>query len=468
MGKKLSFFGSAFYYTIGVVLAQGTTFLTLMVLARLVSPDDNAMLNLYATWASVFGTIVGLQGYGSMNNARLDFGREQLDAYTSASFGLGSISLLIMMAVLLVFGDFFAVAMKFPVELLVLCLLQGFFTYSVQHIAQKYRVLNKPVPFVIWTAAVSILRLVLSVSLVWMLKERQQNDLYMGDVYGSFAANAAVGAVAVIVILFKGKVFYNRAWWKYCLAISLPFVFSGLANLVLAQSDRYMLISLATTTEAGIYSYVFTIAQVAVALWMAFNNAWSVWYYDKTHAGKSEEIVQLFKKYALFVTLLSMGLILVSPDIVRIFGGAEYSPGISITPLMMGGCYFMFLYTFPVAYESYKRKTAYIAIGTFSAAALNIIINLFSIPAWGMMGAAFSSICSYIMLFIFHYIIARFVIKGFEIPFRLLMLQGLFVLGAIALTYISLEITALRWVLLAILALASLRVYKESRHIMME
>lgn len=472
MSKKLSFFGSAFYYTIGVVAAQGTTFLALMILARLMSPEDYGLLSLYGTWASVFGTIVGIQAHGSLNNARIDYGKENLDKYTSASFGLGALSMLVVLGVLLIFQNPLSSIMRFPAWVLVLCLFQGFFSYCIQHIAQKYRVQNRPGPFIGWTASVAVLRLVLSVGIVLAYRNSGANDLYYGDIYGSFFAYAAVGVAAIVVIIAKGKVLFNAKWWKYCFLISMPFVLSGLANLVLGQSDRYMLIALlgdsAGEYATGIYSYVYNIGMIATAVWLAFNNAWSVWYYDKTHAGEKEQIVTLYKKYSLFVTLLSMAFILIAPDVIRILGGAEYAEGVYIIPLITAGCYFQFLYTFPVAYESYKRKTGYIAIGTLLAAVVNILVNLYTIPKFGAMGAAISSACAFVALFVFHFIIARFIIKNFELSFWQLLKPALYVVAGVAVTYLAIDIWPLRIAIMAVLLVFSFRVFKQSRHIMME
>ena len=272
----------------------------------------------------------------------------------------------------------------------------------------------------------------------------------------------------VSLSLKKEKTLYHAKWWRYCIVISLPFVFSGLANLILGQSDRLMLQALSTPFETGVYSYVYNFGMVSMGVWTAFNYAWSVWYFDKTHANQKDQIVHLYKKYGMFVTLLSVAFVLVSPDIVRILGGAEYQSGIYMIPLIAAGCFFFFLYTFPVAYESYKQKTVYIAIGTVTAAALNIGLNFYFVPKWGGMGAAASTLISYVMLFVFHYVIAKYVLKGFELSFIHLLVPALIITSALAGTYLLVDFWPARWIAgIAVLAF-SFRIYKQSRHIMME
>lgn len=464
MNKNQTFFGNAFYYTIGVIAAQGTTFAALMILGRLMSPEQYAPLSIYGIWASIFGMIAGVQAHGSLNNAKLDFGPEKLNAYTSSTYGMGLVSLAVLLGVVLLFQNFFTAFTQFSLTVVLFAVLQGFFSFTIQHLANKYRVLNRPKPFIFWTASVAVARLAISVPLVMQIT----GNKYLGDVYGSFIAYTAIGAVAAVVIIAKGKTLFRADWWKYCIVISLPFVFSGLANLVLGQSDRLMLQALSTPAQTGVYSYVYNIGLVSMGVWTAFNYAWSVWYFDKTHVGEKDQIVHLYKKYCLFVTFLSVAFVLVSPDIVRILGGQEYQGGIYMIPLIAAGCFFFFLYTFPVAYESYRQKTVYIAIGTVAAAALNIGLNFYFIPRWGGMGAAITTLISYVMLFIFHYIIAKYVLKGFELSFVHLLVPALMVGAALAASYLFIDIWPVRWIVGVLLLAFSFKIYRQSRHIMME
>jgi Membrane protein involved in the export of O-antigen and teichoic acid len=399
-----------------------------------------------------------------MNNARLDYGADKLNAYTSATFGLGLVGLAALLGVFLLLQNIFIAALHFSFFVILLCILQGFFFFAVQHLAAKYQVQNRPGSFIFWTSMVAIVRLAVSTSLVLLFV----NNKYLGDVYGSSIAYSTVGVAAILVIVIRGKTLYNAKWWKYCLKISTPLIFSALANTFLFTLDRIMMQNLSTPAETGVYSFVYNIAIVTTAVWLAFNKPWVVWYFDKTHAGKKEEIIHLFKKYSLFVTLLSAAFTLVCPDFVRIIGAAGYQSGIYTIPLLAAGCYFIFLYSFPVNYESYKQKTIFIAVGTLSAAALNFGLNFYTIPHFGGNGAAAASLISFFMLFIFHYIIAKHVIRGFEISFIQLLIPALYIFAALAATYLFMNMWPVRWGICIVMLVLSFRTYRQSRHIMME
>jgi hypothetical protein len=81
------------------------------------------------------------------------------------------------------------------------------------------------------------------------------------------------------------------------------------------------------------------------------------------------------------------------------------------------------------------------------------------------MGAAVTTMISYAVLFFFQYIIARFIIKGFQINLRQLLVPAAFAACVMALTYAAMDVIWLRWALAGAFVVMSLFVYKKSRHI---
>lgn len=452
-------------YTLGVILAQGLTFLLVQVLFPhvILNPADFTEINLYHLWADVFTSIIGLQAASSLNNARLDFGREKLFAYTSSLIGIGLIMLGVTCALAAVFAPEITSFTGFPIYVVFSFLGQGFFYFCVTLNAEKSRVLNVPLMFVLWTALVSVLRLIFSMIFVTRLTANQ----YLGDVAGSLLANGIVGSAAIFSMYKSGRKFADLKHWKYCLALSVPIVFHTLSSMILAQSDQQMLKMMIGEEKTAPYSYAYNMSALANAIWLAFNNAWTVWYYDRAKEGANEAIVGLYKKYSLFVLLFNVAVLLVSPDLVLWLGGAEYSAGANIIPLMMIGCFFMFLYTFPVNYESYSQKTKFIALGTSCAAGVNIALNFWFIPNMGILGAAITTLIAYGMLFLFHYLIVKFIIKGFQISFKNLIIPAFLISAAAALTYILMNASGARWAIAMSALVFSFFVYRKSKDIMM-
>jgi O-antigen/teichoic acid export membrane protein len=96
-----------------------------------------------------------------------------------------------------------------------------------------------------------------------------------------------------------------------------------------------------------------------------------------------------------------------------------------------------------VNYAFYEKKTKYIAAITIITGVLNVLLNYLLIPKFGYVAAAWTTLISYIVLFLLHYINVKWVIKvkritNVRIFFRpTLILILLWILHFFLITYIE-------------------------------
>jgi len=81
------------------------------------------------------------------------------------------------------------------------------------------------------------------------------------------------------------------------------------------------------------------------------------------------------------------------------------------------------------------------------AAVVNIVANYFMIPVWGIKGASIATMISYIMLFVFHHIIAHFAVKEakYHYKFRTFVPGIIAVAVTGAVFYLLLDYAYVRW-----------------------
>ena len=130
---------------------------------------------------------------------------------------------------------------------------------------------------------------------------------------------------------------------------------------------------------------------------------------------------------------------------------ASYWSGIKIIPFIALAYYFNFLYSFPANYEFFCEKTVFISIGTLCAAIINIVLNFLLIPSYGILGAAIATLIGYVFSFLFHDIIARFIVKNFEYSFMFYLKGLLPLLMVIVFYYFTIDLWLVRWVLASFL-----------------
>ena len=289
--------------------------------------------------------------------------------------------------------------------------------------------------------------LTIGVSLLLIIFVFDAEDNYWGRIIGQSAVYAAIGIILFSHMLCRGKVLYNKEYWLFTLPVTVPTIFHSLAHIVLNQSDKVMIQGMVSNSAARIYALASTFSTVMNSIWHAFNNSWVPFYYEYTRQDQIDEMKKRAGNYIELFTIVTMGFILLSREVFHLYAADKtFWAGTDYVPLFALGYYFVFLYSFPVNYEFYNKKTKTIAIGTTAAAALNIILNYVMIKQWGAVGAVIATVSAHALQFIFHYLSACRISPG-RFPFKFtVFIPGAAGVGMACVIYwMTLELWYVRW-----------------------
>ncbi len=403
-----------FYNILSTVLLQGISLFTAPYFSRMLGNTNYGIVSIYTTWVSLLATLFGLQTQSTIAVSKNEFQRDDNLKYQSSILFLSVVSYAIFSAIMVVctpiFSKWFGMgnAMYFAV------LLQGFGLFCSQFLNIKFTYEFMADRNLVLSVFISLASVVIALTMIRFLPP----DInYWSKISGTLIIYTLVGAVTCFYIFSRGKTFYNREFWKFCLPLSVPIIFHNLSGLALNQSDRIMLQNIENNSIVGIYSLAFSFANVLSVIWNALNNSWVPYYYKYTHDGDLKGIEVHSGNYAELFTVLSAGFILLTPEVYHIFADTTYWSGTKLIPLFALGFYFIFLYSFPVNYEFYNKNTKMVALGTTGAALMNIILNYFFILKFSMVGAAVATAISHGLQFIFHHICAKKGIKKGDYPY---------------------------------------------------
>ena len=94
-----------------------------------------------------------------------------------------------------------------------------------------------------------------------------------------------------------------------------------------------------------------------------------------------------------------------------IFATKEFYEAIYIIPAITGSVYFMFLFNVFANVEYYYNETKYVAFASIGAAVTNVILNLIFIKQFGYVAAGYTTLVSYILYALGHFIFMRKICK---------------------------------------------------------
>jgi O-antigen/teichoic acid export membrane protein len=224
------------------------------------------------------------------------------------------------------------------------------------------------------------------------------------------------GNILVFLITFPflrknmvGK--FNFGELRGMLNYGFPLVFTTIAMMLMNLGDRYILKYILGYSEVGIYSIGYKIAGVInLFILQSFKMGFLPIAYKQY--GYEKQADRFFAKvltYFVFTLVIAgLSLSLFSKEIVIFFSKREeYWSAYQIIPLMSLAFVLQGIqYVFSLGLH-YVKKTKYNAFIVLSIAILNIGLNFLLIPRYKIMGAAITTVISWILMSIFFYYFAQ-------------------------------------------------------------
>jgi O-antigen/teichoic acid export membrane protein len=286
------------------------------------------------------------------------------------------------------------------------------------------------------------------VLLVVLLKERK----YMGKVYADFLVSGLFAGYGIYYLSRLAHFTIEAKHIRYALMFSLPLIPHTISRFILGYYDRIIIRQLTTAEATGLYSFAYDVGTAMNLVVMASGKAWRPFFFEDYRTGQFEKINRMALEYANHIYLAAVAIILFSSDVVILLADKQYHAALPLVPIIVLGYVFVFLYTLFFQYAAFRHRTGLISINTFIAGFANIGLNYYYIPIYGYQAAAYTTLASFALLFLLHYINARVVLKEKVLSISQLI-PHLLVTCGIAVAFIVLTRTVASYPLLLLMRL---------------
>ena len=279
-------------------------------------------------------------------------------------------------------------------------------------------------------------------------------------VKGILYANLAAAIINLIVLIpfqityLQGK--YSWSAVKGMLRFGLPMVPNGLAYLIVEISDRYLMPRLINKEVLGEYTANHKLGTILLLLVIAFRTAWQPFFLKVAKQSDAKEIYSRVMTYYLFIAAFVVLVVTMTIEyIVKIpiapgmtLLGESYWGGVKIIPIILFS-YLMFGVYVNLTVGIYiEKKSEWMIIFTGLAAMINVSSNVYLMPIYGMMGAAFANFLAYFIMMVSIFIANQ---KLYHIAYEYGRLFWIICYLAIALTlYYYIDLNVLTRLLLII------------------
>ena len=441
-----------FFNFLSTVISSGVAFLTMPIFTRLLGAEQYGLYAIYHAWLTILICFMGLSVNSGLGTGYYKFKERYLDFRSSTQLE-GTFFGLLMIIILLACYPIIQPVFGYSWFLFIILLLHTFATFITNFsgsawVFEKHAAKNMVVAIVLLTST-SLL------SIVLLLKWNFETPLFYARALGAALPHILL-AIIVWILLFHehpGKI--NKEYWRYSFFFGIPMVFHLLSHQVLGQSDRLMMQWMHVDgSQIGIYSFFYTFVAILTTILNALNTSWCPFLYDDLSKKEYQKINKRIVHYVQIFTIMCVGFLLVSREVMKFFANSEYWSGAPLVPILVTSVYCTFFYQFGVNYEFFNSKPRYVAIGTIIAAACNIVLNYIMIPVWGMYGAAFATLCSYLILALIHTLVVKtWRLTRYPLTYKPVLIGlVLVVLGCFAYEFME-EMVLIRWIMAVIIGL---------------
>lgn len=397
---------ASFWFLISSFLQRGISVITTPIFTRILSTSEYGNYSVFNSWLGIATIIVTLNLYCGVYMTGLVKFSERKAAYSSALQGLTLTLCTVWTIIYLVGHNFWNNLLNLTtvqmLSMLVLIWTSTSFAFwsTYQRVEYKYRAM------IIVTLLVSLAKPLLGIALVV-----NAEDKVTARILGLVIVELIGYTWTFFYQMFKGKVFFSKEIWKYALAFNIPLIPHYLAAVVLNSSDRIMIESMVGSSEAGIYSLAYSVSMIMTLFNSATQQTLLPWIYQKIKEGRQTDIHKIVYPIMVFIGCLNIALIMLAPEVVKIFAPPSYYDAIYVIPPVAMSVFFMFIYDTFVPFEFYFEKTKFIAVSSMGAALLNIGLNYIFINIYGYIAAGYTTFVCYVLNALFHFIFMTKVCK---------------------------------------------------------
>lgn len=397
-------------YTIGNYLLKGISLITIPLFARALSTTEYGTVSLFLSYEAILYILIGLAIHSSYNSAKAQYfemnnrgGTQGYYRYVSATIIMVSCIAATYAGAVLIFAKPLEAALSMDRFLLVLLVCYSWATAVIVCFNTEAGIRYSYQGYLLIAGLNALGNIAVSVLLVFYIFPEHRD---YGRILG-IVAPALVIAIGICVYYFhRARPEFDRSALMWGIRYSLPIIPHGISQVILNQFDRIMIIRMINQASGGIYSFSYNIYSILAITANSLDKVWHPWFYEKRVKNEFAAIRKVSLLYAAGLSIFVGFVQLISPELVLILGGQKYGDAIyCVIPIVAGG-FFAFLYNIPCTVEYYNQKTTYIAFGTVTAAIVNIILNYIFILRYGYVAAAYTTLVTYALYFMFHYTIA--------------------------------------------------------------
>ena len=415
MFKKL--FSNSMIYVLSLLFNKGLTFLLLPVLTFYLTKEDYGVLGLVTAISTMASIYVGFFPSGFLLARFAQYGKEKMAEYMHHMLLLTIATTSLVLLILIGFQHYLLPEhLENKTILMVVITLYAMFTIFFRFIDTLLQVEQNAIKFAVLQTLQSVGSLGLGLVLIIEFSYG-----WKGKYYAELLILFFVFIYAIYYIVKNQYYKYNTDYKKLkeLFVFLFPLTFSVLGLYLMGTIDRIFISNMLGLESAGIYNVAITMAIIINMIYDAISKALNPILYENLVINQKDsriKIVKLIYLYSFVCIAIFALFVLILPNVFHLMVNGKFEEALILIPILAIGLTFEGLRKVLEAPLVFKHKVKSLAAITLIAGLINIILNYFLIKIYGINGAAYATLISFLVLYIISFIL---VVKEIKLPWFL-------------------------------------------------
>lgn len=399
-----NFFKIGIWYSIGQLLIKGVAFLLIPLYSRYLGTEIYGQLAL----VDIVYNFIGMFIIFSIYSGYIRFYSEDKNYNGFATiFNFSLISIFVQGIIIFILGKYSSytlLKMENSYVILILIFIRGSLEQITNLLETDYSMKYKVKKLILLKFIITTITLLAIIYFV-VIKKETIIGIYLGYIIGNL--------LVLFYIIYdnkeKMKLIFEYEFFKKCFKFSSGLLLGSMSYLILAAIDRYFLKEYRSFSDVGIYSMGYKFASLIEIFFItSFKKVFTPFKFQEYQNENFEYKINKFFDYYNILGIIIFLIISVNIKLVLyIFSTKEFIGAYLITPIIT----FSYLLYGQIEFYSLginlKNKTYITSFILSFGGIINILLNIFWIKKYGMYGAAFSTVFSYLVMMNFYIYISQ-------------------------------------------------------------
>ena len=398
MNSKL--FKNIIIFVFGTIFNKGMNFFILPILTYYLTKEDYGMIGLITSVVTISAIYIGFFPSTFIMVKYSKFGKEKMAKYVSNILIIMLITFLIVCGVLYLFKDYIFTSYQDSGYLVIYIAFLCFFQVFWQQLSTIIQIEKDAIKYVLLqfmqTIAIIGLMLLLITQFSWGWKGKFFAELFIFFLSTLYA----------IYYLYKNQYFevnFDMSKIRELVKFLFPLSFYVVGLYIMGTVDKIFLANLISLEAAGIYAIAITMSIIINMVFDAILKAWEPYLFEFLNSNSYNDKIQAVKGvylFSLFVIVFMLFYMIFVPYLFHFMIDDKFNEALLYIPILIIAYSFEGLRKPITELLNHLDKVKTIGTITFLAAILNVVLNIYLIPIYGIYGAAYATAISFGVLYL--------------------------------------------------------------------